>query len=229
MKKSIVISAVVAVILCAIAFVGVKLYRAYIIADIISDDPVSHPAFVRPLPPGIDVNNLQDCTVPAAFTCDDFRWMGGNLRMKVYNMDLYDAVEVSQLQAGDTVLYASQPIVVQTITREGDVVEINGGLGNEEPGCWLRAYEGGTYVGQEFDDHASYTMLGTAELALAQDFVIVDWTYGPEMSLDTVRVTDMQKLYLETLPDFKRFFSPLDTRVTVTDGMITEISRHWIP
>ena len=43
---------------------------------------------IAPLPAGIEVDNLQDCTVAASFTSDDFRWMGGNLRMTVYNQVL---------------------------------------------------------------------------------------------------------------------------------------------
>ncbi|MCF0202836.1 MAG: hypothetical protein HUK08_05665, partial [Bacteroidaceae bacterium] len=60
---------------------------------------------VAPLPAGISVDNLQDCRVPAKFTSGDFNWMGGNLSMTVYNQDLYDAVEVTQLQVGDTIIY----------------------------------------------------------------------------------------------------------------------------
>ena len=47
---------------------------------------------IAPLPTGIAVDNLKDCTIPAAFTPDNFNWMGGNLTMTVYNQDLYDAV-----------------------------------------------------------------------------------------------------------------------------------------
>ena len=53
---------------------------------------------IAPLPSGIDVDNLQDCTIPAAFSPDDFNWMGGNLKMTVYNEDLYDAVNISLMQ-----------------------------------------------------------------------------------------------------------------------------------
>ena len=43
---------------------------------------------IAPLSAGIAVDNLNDCTVPATFTADNFNWMGGNLTMTVYKQDL---------------------------------------------------------------------------------------------------------------------------------------------
>ena len=64
--------------------------------------PKTAPKLLSPLPSGLEIDALTDCTVPAKFTSDDFRWMGGNLTMKVFSEDLYDAVEVLQLAPGDT-------------------------------------------------------------------------------------------------------------------------------
>lgn len=181
---------------------------------------------IAPLPAGIEINDLHDCTVSAAFTSDDFRWMGGNLSMTVYAKDLYDAVEISQMQVGDTLIYQSKPMVISKIEEADGGISINGGL--EEGGCWLVGYEGGTYIARTWDDHAIYSELGKAEVALEGDFVIIDCGIEPSDPVDTIR--SEQKLYLENLEDYRRDFSPLNTRVTIDgDGMITEISRHWIP
>lgn len=180
---------------------------------------------IAPLPAGIDIDHLQDCTVAAAFTSDDFRWMGGNLHMKVFNKDLYDAVEVTQIQVGDTLIYESKPMVVETIVTQNGSLDINGGL--EEGGCCLTGYEGGTYVAQLWDDHATYTLLGMAQLPLAEDFVIIDCGMNPDDPSDTISTG--QKLYLEMLQDSRRDFTPLSTRVTIENGLITAIHRYWIP
>ncbi|MDO4955652.1 MAG: hypothetical protein Q4E60_01355 [Bacteroidales bacterium] len=177
---------------------------------------------IAPLPAGIEVNNLKDCTVPAAFTPDSFNWMGGNLTMTVYNMDLYDVVDMEQMQVGDTIIYEGEAKVINTINRENGI-EINGGL--EEGGCWLAPNEGGTYVARNWDDHATYTELGKAELPLAEDFVIIDCGEFPTDPNDTIR-TD-QKLYIEQLT--RTDFFSLNTRVTIENGVITEINRRWIP
>ena len=181
---------------------------------------------IAPLPAGIEINDLHDCTVSASFNTDDFRWMGGNLSMTVYAKDLYDAVEISQMQVGDTLIYQSKPMVISKIEEADGGININGGL--EEGGCWLVGYEGGTYIARTWDDHAIYSELGKAEVALEGDFIIIDCGIEPSDPVDTIR--SEQKLYLENLEDYRRDFSPLNTRVTIDgDGMITEINRHWIP
>lgn len=180
---------------------------------------------IAPLPSGLDVDKMKDSTVPAKFTSDDFQWMGGKLRMTVYSKDLYDAVEISQMQMGDTLMYAGDPMVIETIEEVPGGLAINGDIDNG--GCCLVGYEGGTYVARNWDDHATYTELGMAEVALADDFVIIDCGEFPTAPLDTVRTG--QKSYLETLRNSHREFFPLNTLVTIEDGMITEISRRWIP
>lgn len=180
---------------------------------------------IAPLPAGIAVDELQDCTVPAAFKPEDFNWMGGNLRMTVYNQDLYDVVDISQMQVGDTLIYEGQPMVINKIDHQHGGIDINGGL--DEGGCCLAGNEGGTYVARNWDDHATYTKLGKAEVALSEDFVIIDCGEFPDQPSDTIRTG--QKLYIENLKGYKEDFFQLNTRVTIENGMITEINRRWIP
>lgn len=180
---------------------------------------------IAPLPAGVAIDELKDCTVPAAFHPADFNWMGGNLTMTIYNQDLYDAVEISQMQVGDTLVYTGEPMVVNTIAESHGGIDINGGL--DEGGCCLAGYEGGTYIARNWDDHATYTELGKAEIALADDFVIIDCGIDPNDPIDTIRTG--QKLYIENLKDSRKDFFQLNTRVTIENGIITEIKRHWIP
>lgn len=196
-----------------------------VMAALMSGCSLTSHKLIAPLPAGVSVDNLQDCTVPASFTIDDFRWMGGNLRMTVYNQDLYDVVDIEQMQVGDTILYNGEKVVINTIDKEHGGIDINGGL--DEGGCCLAGNEGGTYVARFWDDHATYTELGKAEVALAEDFIIVDCGMNPEDPSDTIRAA--QKLYLENLGEGRKDFFQLNTRVTIENGMITEINRHWIP
>lgn len=189
------------------------------------DDVSNDYRLITPIPSEFDVDNLKDCTIPAKFTADDFKWMGGNLRMTVYSKDLYDAVDISQMQMGDTLLYAGKPIVVETIEEVNGGLVVNGDI--ENGGCCLAGYEGGTYVAREWDDHATYTELGKAEVALAEDFLIIDCGDFPTDPLDSIRTG--QKLYLESLKSSHREFYPLNTLVTIENGAITEINRRWIP
>lgn len=181
--------------------------------------------FISTLPAGVAVDNLKDCTVPVAFTPEDFNWMGGNLKMTVYNQDLYDAVAISQMKVGDTIMYSGEPMVVSSVKEANGGLDINGGL--DEGGCCLAGYEGGTYVARNWDDHATYTKLGTAEIPLAEDFVIIDCGDNPDDPSDTIRTN--QKQYIENLKDYKKDFFQLNTRVTIVNGMVKEINRRWIP
>lgn len=180
---------------------------------------------ITPLPAGITVDNLQDCTVPATFSPNDFNWTGEILSMTVYNQDLYDVVDISQMQVGDTIIYSGEPMIINKLEKNGGDININGGL--DEGGCCLAPYGGGTYVARDWDDHATYTKLGKAELALAKDFVIIDCGLFPQDPSDTINTN--QKLYIENLKPGHQDFHPLNTRVKIENGKITEINRHWIP
>lgn len=180
---------------------------------------------VAPYPAGIEVENLTDCMVPATFTADDFNWKGGNVTVEVYNEDIYDCVAVTTMKAGDTLVYDGERMVVATIEQQGELWVINGGL--EEGGAYLRAYEGGTFRAVQMDDHSVYTLLGKAELPLAENFVIADCGDYPEDPMDSI-FTD-QKPYIEGLKGYKKDFSFLNTRVLIEHGVVTGVFRHWIP
>ena len=186
-------------------------------------------AFIQPLLTAQTVTDLnayvQNATVPARFTTSDFDWMAGQLPLTVYSEDFYDTVALHQMAVGDTLLFGGDTIVVRTI--EGDsYLTINGGI--EEGGADLMACdEGGTYRGVLMDDHSTYTELGSVQLPLSENFTFIDCRINPTDPSDTIR-TD-QKLYLENLKDYKTEFYSIDTRVQVEDGVITNITRHWIP
>lgn len=180
---------------------------------------------INTLPAGISIEELTDCTVPAKFTTDDFNWMGGNLTMTVYNEDLYDAVDIQQMQVGDTLMYENNPLVVTTLEESDGIITINGGV--EEDGAWLQSNGGGTYRATVFDDHSIYTELGEAQVPLADDFVFIDCGENPTDPSDTVSTN--QKLYIESLQGYKREFFNLNTSVLIEHGVITKIERRWIP
>ena len=180
---------------------------------------------VKPLPAPYEVNKLQDATVPASFSSMDISWEIGKLSMEVFSEDLYDAVAVSQLKKGDTVVYDGKPIVVKDIERKDKYVTVNGGI--EQGGADLTANQGGTYRGSEMDDHSTYTSLGKVSLPLAKDFVLIDCGENPTDPSVTIRTG--QKEYLEKVPEYRRDFNILNTRVRIEKGVVVEINRHWIP
>ena len=180
---------------------------------------------VKPLPAPYEVNKLLDATVPASFSSKDISWEIGKLSMEVFSEDLYDSVAVSQLKKGDTVVYDGKPIEVKEIERKDKYVTVNGGV--EEGGADLTANQGGTYRGSQMDDHSTYTSLGKVTLPLAKDFVLIDCGENPTDPSDTIRTG--QKEYLEKVPEYRRDFNMLNSRVRIENGVVVEINRHWIP
>lgn len=180
---------------------------------------------VKPLPAGYSADSLVDCIVPAAFTSRDLNAADSTLTMTVFNEDLYDAVDVHQLQAGDTLVFQGRSIVVASIDNSDGLLTINGGI--EQGGACLQPSDGGTYRGLQLDDHSVYTPLGRATLPVARDLVIVDCGEEPTTPPDTI-ATDAQR-YLAQATGWRRDFSELNTRVLIEHGTITRITRHWIP
>lgn len=180
---------------------------------------------VKPLPAGYSADSLTDCTIPAVFTTDDFDWTARTLQLKVYSKDLYDTVDIQQLTQGDTLVFQGRTIIVNQVDKTDDgYITVNGGI--EQDGADLVPYEGGTYRGIQPDDHAVYSLLGTAKLPLASDLVMTDCGTEPDDPIDTIRGN--VKDYILKL-NIKDNFNELNTQVLIEGGKITQINRHWIP
>ena len=180
---------------------------------------------IKPLPAGYSADSLTDCTVPAVFSSDDFNMDSSSLTMTVYSEDYYDAVEVSQMQAGDTLVFQDRKIVVATINDADGILTVNGGI--EEGGAYLCGGEGGTYRSLQLDDHPVYSRLGRVTLPVSGDLVIIDCGEDPDTPQDTI-TTDAGR-YLKQATGWRRDFSELNTRVLIEHGVVTRIIRHWIP
>lgn len=182
---------------------------------------------VKPLPVGIEnIAEIDNDTVSVAFENTDFNWHGSNLQATVYSEDLYDSAAVAGLHVGDTIVYDAQPIAVTKVVAKDGRVVVNDGI--EEGGAELQLVGGRkVYRAVTLDDHSVYTALGKTSLILNSDFKIIDCGENPDDPNDTI--TSNQKQYLESLPEGRRSFFQLNTKVVVKDGLVTEIQRRWIP
>ena len=162
--------------------------------------------------------------IPAVFTSSDFNWKDSTLTLTAYSIDTYKASEIDNLQKGDTILFRNDTIIVSKIEK-GRYLTINGGI--ENGGVELAAYEGGTYRVQLMDDHPQYSELGKVQLPLSKDLTIIDCGDNPTDPYDTIRTNHKQ--WLDNAKEYKREFSELNTRVKIENGIITTITRNWIP
>ena len=177
---------------------------------------------VEPLADTLDVSALAegDQQFTAGFRGSDIREDGGQLviDLTVYTYDLYDAVDISMLAAGDTLVVKGTEIPVKTV-EQGDGIAVNGGLVNG--GIDLTSAGGGTFRVLLENDAPDLYEAGTITLPVAQDFVLTDDS-DPESPGQTLYAGDLLALGDEV-------FSPQATTVETVGGAVTAIHRDYTP
>ena len=178
---------------------------------------------VEPLADTLDVSALAegDQQFTAGFRGSDIREDGGQLviDLTVYTYDLYDAVDISMLAAGDTLVVKGEDIPVTAVAEENGGVTVNGGL--ENGGVDLISAGGGTFRVLLENDAPDLYEAGTITLPVAQDFVLTDDS-DPESPGQTLYAGDLLGLGDEV-------FSPQATTVETAGGMVTAIHRDYMP
>ncbi len=130
--------------------------------------------------------------------------------MKVYEQELFDAVEVSQLKAGDTITAGGEEVKITKIEEiKTGGVAINGGYDNG--GITLFPGDGGTYYQVKENDAKTYQEVGTATLPLGDKFELLDNAKNDNKKLTAQDMT--------TLKDDGTSFNVNNTTATVENGV----------
>lgn len=186
---------------------------------------------VAPQPVGFDIKDgIQDATFPVRFTADNFD--GTELAVVIYNRDLYDAVDITTLKPGDTVVVQGKEIVVETAEDKNGGIQVNGGLGESETGTTFAPNEGGTYVVQLMDDYNTFTELGSWAYPVADNCVLKDehWDDNSGKIVTTEVQRDELAEYLQELKENGRDnFNELNATICVEGGKVIEINRRYTP
>lgn len=192
-----------------------------------SDTPVisENGNYVGPIDTGIDMNNLSDATVPAAFEKSNINLDTMEITFTVYSQDVYDASQISMLQLGDTLLYNGREFVVESIEDQSGELLINGGF--EGSGCNLMPSEGNTYIAHTLDDYATFTAHGNITLPISESIVVSDSINDP-VTPKVAGYEDMGE-YIEGLEDWSSSYSQYNTTIQIKNSKITAISRIWTP
>lgn len=178
---------------------------------------------VEPLADTLDVSALAegDQQFTAGFRGSDARLDDDGrlvIDLTVYTYDLYDAVEITTLTPGDTLVVKGTEIPVKTV-EQGDGIAVNGGLVNG--GIDLTSAGGGTFRVLLENDAPDLYEAGTITLPVAQDFVLTDDS-DPESPGQTLYAGDLLGLGDEV-------FSPQATTVETVGGAVTAIHRDYTP
>lgn len=181
---------------------------------------------VRPLPVSIDVNSLQDGIYPVAFDPAGVEKTpeGCSIEFEVFNMDLYDAVELHLMQVGNYIEVAGKLIRVDSLQGDGNVI-VNGG--EESGGAEFISIGGGAYRYFGMDDIATYTSFGKVRLTVPSSVDFVDNCCRPD-SRDALVVGGAQ------LHDYLKgpghgSFSQYEVKIRIEAGRIVEFWREYRP
>lgn len=179
---------------------------------------------VEPLPGvKIDTENLADGTYAVSFSSADVIDNAGQLELRftVYDYALYDAVQISQLAAGDTLVVDGEDMAVESVEQTEAGVVVNGGL--ENGGTELAPGEGGTYYIAQMDDAKDYQPVGEVTLPVNEDFVLTDDSDSSNPG-QTLLAGD-----LFNLEDNAQGFTANNTTLTVKDGYVISAQRVFVP
>ena len=186
-----------------------------------TDGATAAPNVLLPMPVAIDLNHLDNCTVPVSLEKGDaYVDDEGIMRMKVtvYTNDRYDMVDIAQLQVGDTIAIHQQNVQVTSIEQDefGDML-INGEYR-------LRSDDGGVFY--EVCEHDSLYLyaLGEATVQVSEDFQFTD-----SSDLDAGEVTFYPGDFLIEDGGIRYPFSPIDTTLVIENGVAIAMNRVYTP
>lgn len=176
--------------------------------------------------PDTTMESLDDATAAIAFGEGDFyRAENGlvMLRMQVYSYDKYDLVEVSQFQAGDTILLCGEEILAETVEQdEFGTILINGGLDND--GIDLITDDNGVFYARDYSDMKHWYLVGEAEYAVSDNFLYTD-----SSDLEQEPKTYSAEDFLNGNPDLDYMHFPQNTQVRLEKGEVAALERFYTP
>ena len=180
---------------------------------------------ISPLPSGIDINNLDDCTLQVSLEegdayVDDTGAM--QMDVTVYTYDLYDAVDMASLKEGDTIVIREQEIKVTSLERLDKAILINGGLEND--GYEFRTDDTTVWYECGYSDSKFYYELGDATIRVSAEMNFYD-----SSDLDKGEVMYYPGDFLTDKAGIVYHFVPGNTSIVIEDGKIVEMYRNYMP
>lgn len=181
---------------------------------------------VRPLPATLNMDNLDNCTVAVSLEegdayVDDTGVM--QMKVTVYDYDVYDMVDVSLLKEGDTIEIRNQEIQITSIEQNdyGTII-INDGIDNG--GYELSTNDNGVYYECGYSDIKSYYEIGQATLEVSQDF-----KYTDASDLENGEVVYYPGDFLTDDAGIEYFFNQNNTTITIEGGKVIAMKRIYMP
>ena len=195
-----------------------------VVEEAVADEAESK--VITPLPSTIDMSALDHCTLAVSFEkgdayVDDEGAM--QLKVTVYEYELFDMVDIANLKEGDTIMIQNQEVLVQTLEMlDSGLLFINGGMENGGYDLWHA--ESGVYFEHGYNDTKSYRPIGEATIKVSDEFEFVD-----SSDLDKGEVTYYPGDFLTGYVDIVYDFTPNNTSIVVENGVVTHMTRIYTP
>ena len=195
-------------------------------------------AVIQPIP-DTTMEAMKDSVLNISFEQGDFyRDDSGTilLRMQIYSYDKFDMVDISAMEAGDTILLSGEVIPVNSVERNDyGTVLVNGGL--DAGGFDLATDDSGIYYVQGYSDMKSWYLAGEAECPVSGDFIFTDSadlekeeaTYSAESLLDRtiwkISPSWMWRFAFSTIAQY----SSLENRGVTSESSFPSFSSAFTP
>ena len=206
----------------------VQLSKKEVTPDETNESEQIKTTIVYPLPTTIDLNNITNCTLAVSIENGDIytdKADTTNLKMKVkiYDYDLFDLVDVSMLEVGSILEINKKQVEITSIERnESGTVIINGGI--DVGGYDLVTNENGVFYSIGYSDMKTYYEIGEAELELSPEFVYID---ASDLDNGEKKYTAANFTADDIFFDYKG--TPHNTTIVVENGIVTSMTKIYTP
>ena len=180
---------------------------------------------ISTLPGSIDINNLDNCTLPVSLEegdayVDDTGAM--QMDVTVYTYDLYDMVDITSLKEGDIIIIRGREVKVTSLERLEKDILINGGL--DEDGYEFRTDDSTVWYECGYNDSKVYYELGEATIRVSAEMNFYD-----SSDLDKGEIKYYPGDFLTDKAGIVYHFVPENTSIVIVDGKIVEMYRTYMP
>lgn len=187
------------------------------------------PKVVMPMKMGIDTANIEDATMRASFEASAIDPESKTASLALYEMDVYDAVDMTTLAVGDVIIVGDKEYTVDSVDENDGYIEINGGYAASETGMTFVSNDGGTYRATLSDDYATYSKIGDVVLNISDEFSLVDHMGGePDnegVSADLAGYSE----YVGGLDKSGIVFDCSNVEVHIVNNELVSVVRYWVP
>ena len=178
------------------------------------------------LPSTIDLTALDNCTLAVSFEKGD-AYVDDNgamqLKVTVYEYELFDMVDIANLKEGDTIMIQNQEVLVETMEiLDSGLLFINGGMENGGYDLWHG--DSGVYFEHGYNDTKSYQPIGEATIKVSGEFEFVDAS-----DLNKGEVIFYPGDFLTDNEEIIYNFTPNNTNIVVENGVVTHMTRIYMP